>query len=327
MFKTRVTELFGIEYPIISGGLAYLSRAELVAAVANAGCIGFITSGTFDSPEELRREIRRARELTDKPIGVNLNLFPGSRPEMLDQFSDVLIEEGIKAVEGSGRSPAAILPKLKQAGVKYMHKVARVKDAASVERLGVDAIAVAGYECGGHPALTEVSTVVLVPSVVDAVKIPVVAAGGFADGRGLVTALALGAEAVLMGTAFMATAECPAHPKLKEWLIQAAETDTAVIQKSIGNPSRVIRNQVAEQVLAMEAKGATLEELLPMISGRRGQDVWDKGEMDAGVAPCGQSVGLVKKTQTVKEFVDEVLEQAAEVMRRLNKELRPLLTE
>jgi nitronate monooxygenase len=317
MLQTRITEMFGIKYPILCGGMFWVGRAELVAALANAGGLGFLTAATYPTIEELRDDIRKARDLTDKPIGLNINLFASARPQPIEEWVRVAVEEKIPVVETSGRSPEAIVEPLHKGGVKIMHKVPGVRFARTAERLGCDAICVVGHECGGHPGMDEVTTLVMVPAAVDAVSAPIVAAGGFADGRGLVVALALGAEAVLMGTRFMATQECRGHPGWKEYLVKAAETDTLYLMKSINNPSRLAKNPLAEKVLEMEKRGATLEEMMPVIS-RQGPAVVDTGKIDEGLVSLGQSVGLVHDVPTVKELVDRIVEEAQETRDRIN---------
>jgi nitronate monooxygenase len=317
MFRTRITELFGIRYPIICGGMYWIGRAELIAAMANAGGLGFLTAATFEDVNDLRAEIRKARDLTDGPIGLNINLFPALRPQPIEAWVEVACEEKIPVVETSGRSPEGIVEPLHAGGVKIMHKVPGARYARTVERLGCDAVCVVGHECGGHPGMDEVTTLVMVPATVDAVSIPVVAAGGFADGRGLVAALALGADAVLMGTRFMATKECRGHPGWKEWLVNATEADTTYIMKSIKNPSRVAKNAVAAKVAEMENRGATLEELLPIIAGQGGA-VFDDGKIDSQLASAGQAVGLIHDVPTVKELIDRIVEEAIQTREGLN---------
>ena len=317
MFRTRITEMFGIEYPILCGGMYWIGRAELIAAVANAGGLGFITAATFDTIEELRQEIRKARDLTDKPIGLNINLFPAVRPQPIEAWVEVAGEEKIPVVETSGRSPEGIVKPLQQAGVKVMHKVPGARYARTVERLGCDAVCVVGFECGGHPGMDQVTTLVMVPATVDAVSIPVVAAGGFADGRGLAAGLALGADAVLMGTRFMATQECRGHPGWKQFLVKASETDTVYTMAGIRNPTRLVKNPTAEKVLELDARGAKLEEYLPIISGMRG-GVYDSGDVDSGIADAGQAMGLIHDVPTVKELMDRMVEEALSVRERLD---------
>ena len=317
MFETRITKMFGIKYPILLGGLYWLGRAELVAAVANAGGLGFITAATFNTSEEVRAEIRKARDLTDKPIGLNINLFPSLRPQPVEEWVRVAVEEKVPVVESSGRSPEAIVAPLHAGGVKIMHKVAGVRFARTTERLGCDAVCVVGYECGGHPGLDNVTTLVMVPLAVDAVKIPVVAAGGFADGRGLVAALALGAEAVLMGTRFMATQECRGHPAWKQYLLDASETDTVVGLRTLGFPARLIKSAVSDKILELEDRHAPQDEILRAVGGIRG-DVYDTGNLDAGIADAGQVMGFIHDIPTVKEFIDRTMEEAVQVRERLN---------
>jgi len=318
MLETQITKMFGIKYPIICGGMFWVGRAELIAALGDAGGLGFLTAATYPTIDELRDDIHRARDLTDKPIGLNINLFASVRPQPIEAWVEVALEEKIPVVETSGRSPQGIVEPLHAGGVKIMHKVPGVRYARTAERLGVDAVGVVGHEAGGHPGMDEVTTLVMLPAAVDAVKIPVVAGGGFADGRGLVAALALGAEAVLMGTRFMATKECRGHPAFKEWMVHAAETDTVYCMKSINNPSRLVKNAPVERVVEMEKRGATLEEMLPVLV-RQGPDVVDTGNMEDGLVSMGQSVGLVHDVPTVKELVDRIVEEALAARERLNK--------
>jgi nitronate monooxygenase len=320
MFKTRVTELFGIQHPIIQGGMQWLARAELVAAVSNAGALGIITSATFPTAQEFREELRKAKSLTDKPFGVNINLFPTMRPVNLEEYIDVLIEEGVKIVETAGRSPEPYMNRLKEGGVKVMHKVTAVRFARTAERVGCDAVIIDGFECAGHPGEEDVTSLILVPLTADAVKIPVIAAGGFGDARGLIAALALGAEAVLMGTRFMATQECLAHAAVKEWLLRARETETMLIQRSLRNTARVLRNPVAEKALEMEQKGATLDELMPLITGIKEKELLETGNLEAGLLHCGQVIGLVRDIPTVKELIDRIIGEADEIRKRLATE-------
>jgi len=317
MLETRITKLFDIKYPILCGGMFWVGRAELVAAVANAGGLGFLTAATYPTIGELRDDIRKAKDLTDKPIGLNINLFASARPQPIEEWVKVAIEEKIPVVETSGRAPQGIVEPLHQGGVKIMHKVPGVRYAASAERLGVDAICVVGHECGGHPGMDEVTTLVMVPAAADVIKLPLVAGGGFADGRGLVAALALGADGVLMGTRFMATKECRGQDAFKEWMVHASETDTVYCMKSIMNPSRLAKNSVVEKVVDLEKKGATLEEMLPLIS-RQGPAVVDTGNTEDGLVSMGQSVGLVHDIPTCKELIDRIVEEALEVQEKLD---------
>jgi len=318
MFKTRITELFGIKYPIICGGMHLLSRAELVAAVSNAGGLGILASTTFETKEELREEIRKTKNLTDKPFGVNLNLFPMMRQRSIEEDIDLFIDEGVEIVESSGASPEAYVPRLKEADIKIIHKVPAVRFAQKAERVGVDAVTIVGFECAGHPGMDDVTSLILVPLTVDTVKIPVVAGGGFCDARSFVAALALGADGVVMGTRFVATHECIAHPKIKEWLVKAKETDTTLIDRSIGLPMRVIKNEPAEKALEMDKRGASLEELLTVISGALGRKAWLEGDIDAGVVSLGMVVGRIHEILSVKEVIDGIIEEAKDICKRLN---------
>jgi len=321
VFKTRITEMFGLRYPIICGGMFWIGRAELVAAVANAGGIGFMVGSTFgEDLEALRAEIRKARDLTDGPIGLNINLFPSARPQPIEEWVRIAIEEKIPVVETSGRSPEAIVQPLHQAGVKIMHKVPGVRYARTAERLGCDAVAIVGYECGGHPGMEMVTSLVLVPLCADAVSIPVVAGGGFADGRGLAAALALGADAVLMGTRFMATQECRGHAAWKEYMVKATESDTAYLMRSVGNPIRVARNALTDKVLEMEARGTTIQELLPVIGGRP-NIAFEEGQVEGGFVSVGQAMGLISDIPTVQELFDRMIEQATEARQRIDRML------
>jgi len=319
VFETRITKLLGIKYPIIQGGMVGLSRAELAAAVSNAGGLGIITSAQFATKGELRNELRKAKSLTDKPFGVNISLSPATRPVNTEEYIDVVIDEGIRVVETSGRSPEAYMKQLKQGNVTVVHKApGAVRFAQRAEEIGCDAVSIIGYECGGHPGPDDTGSLVLVRATVGAVKIPVVAGGGFADAEGFVAALAMGADGILMGTRFMATKECPAHPRFKEWLVRAKETDTLITQRSIRTPARNLRNEQALKVLEMESRGATLEELLTITSGGNENRLYFEGDLEAGLAECGQVVGIINDIPTVKEVIDGIIEGAEEI---INKKL------
>lgn len=317
MWKTRVTELLGIDVPIVGGALQWLSRAPLVAAISNAGGLGVLASASFPSPKDLREEIRMLRDMTDRPFAVNINLFPTMRPYSVEEMIDVVHEEGVSILETSGRSPEPYVEKLKKGGTILMHKCARVRDAVKAERLGVDIVTVVGFECGGHPSAEEVSTLVLIPRTVDSVKIPVIAGGGIADGRGFMAALCLGAEGVVMGTRLLATEECPIHDAFKKALLDADISSTVLLLRSEGAPMRALRNQAAQEILEMEEKGASLNELLQKLSGLRGKAAYEKGDVDGGVFPCGQAAGLVKEVVPVKELFRKILEEAEEIRKKL----------
>ena len=318
--KTRITELFGVDYPIIQGGMMWVSRAELVAAVSNAGGLGILSALTFPSPEELAAEIKRTRELTDKTFGVNITLLPPLRPKDIDGYFDVVIKGGIKVVETAGRSPEPYMERLKVAGVKVIHKCTAVRFARKAERIGCDAVSIDGFECAGFPGEEDITSLILIPLTADALEIPVVASGGFGDGRGLVAALALGAEGVNMGTRFMATQESPIHARVKEWLVQASERDTVLLLRSLRNTERILRNPAAEKVLEMEKQGATLEELAPFITGKEGEKLLETGDLDKGLLGVGQVVGLIHDIPTVKQLIDGIVHEAEEVISHLGAE-------
>ena len=317
MFKTRITEMFGIEYPIIQGAMMWLSRAELVAAVSNAGGLGIIAALTFPTAQELREEIKKTKSLTNKPFAVNITLLPTLQPRSLEEYIDAAIEEGISIIETAGRNPRQYMKQFRDGGVKVMHKVASVKAVKTAERIGVDAVTIVGFEEGGNPGMDDVTSSVLIPIAVDSVRIPVIAGGGIGDARGFVAALALGAEGVLMGTRFMISKECPLHPKIKQLLLQATEKDTLMIMRSINNPERVVTTNFARHVLEMEEKGTSLEELLPMISGLRQKRALDKGNVDEAMLPCGQVVGLIHEIPTAREIIEGIINEAKLIGKRL----------
>jgi len=317
LLKTRVTELLGIEYPIIQGPLQWLSRAELVSAVANAGGLGIISSLSYPTVKELREEIKKTKSLTDKPFAVNVTLLPTVRQVNYEEYFAAAIEEGVGIVETSGRTPEPYMKLLKDAKVKVLHKIGSARHARAAERIGVDAVSVVPFEAAGHPLPDDVAASVLIPACVDAVRIPVIAAGGIADARGFVAALALGAEAVYMGTRFLASKECNIHPNVREWLLKLSETDTTMIQRSINNQARVARTEHSQKILEMEEKGATLEELLPLLSGDRSRQAYISGDISQATISVGQVVGLIHDTPSVKEIIDGIISEAKGIMQRL----------
>ena len=320
MFKTRITEMMEIEFPIIQGGMQWVARAELVSAVSNAGGLGILSGLSFSSPEELAAEIKKTRDLTDKPFAVNISLLPTLLPVDYDNYIDAILQEGVKIVETAGRSPEQYMGRFKEAGVKVIHKCTAVRFARTAQRLGCDVISIDGFECAGHPGEEDMTSVMLIPRTVDSVDIPVIGSGGFGDGRGLVAALALGASGINMGTMFLATQEAPVHPRVKDWLIQSSERDTMILHRSLRNSERVLRNAVAEKVLDMENKGATLDDVAPLISGKKGLEVLQTGDLDEGLVAAGQVVGLVNHIPTVKQLIEEIIQEAEEIMSRFNIE-------
>jgi len=317
MFKTRVTEMLGIKYPLIVGTMGNLSFADFTAACANAGAFCCLPSVFFENKEELRKEIKKTKSLTDKPFGVNISLFPAVRPVSNDEYIDLCFEEGVKVIETSGRSPEPHAKRIKDGGAVFMHKCARVRDAITAEILGADLIEIVGTECGGHPSMENVGTVVLLPRTVDAVKVPVIGGGGFGDARGFVACLALGAQGVLMGTRFMLTKECALPREYKQAMLEAQENATEIIQRSIENPSRVLRNKLVNEILEMEKRGTTFDELLPLIRGDRSRAAMAEGDAERGIIACGQVVGLLSDEPTIKEVVDSIISGAAKICGKL----------
>jgi NAD(P)H-dependent flavin oxidoreductase YrpB (nitropropane dioxygenase family) len=318
MFKTRITEMLDIEYPIIQGGMMWLATAELAAAVSNAGGFGIIAALSCGSGEGLREEIRKCKDLTDKHFGVNVSMLPDlTTGEKIEQYFDAIVAEGVAAVETAGRNPEPYVPRLKEAGIKIIHKVPAVRHAQKAENIGIDAVTLVGFECAGHPGMDDVTTFILVQKAARELSIPVIAGGGICDAKGFVAALALGAEGVLMGTRFMLTHECWAPQRIKEQLLQATELDTMIIERSINNAARVIKNQAALRALGMEQRGATLEELLTVISGQVGLKALQDDDIDAGVIACGQVVGVIDTLKSVKEVIDEIVDNARVIYRRL----------
>lgn len=322
MLKTKVTELLGIQYPIIQGGMAWLGVAELVAAVSNAGGLGIIGSVTFPTPEELRNEIHKTRKLTDKPFGVNITMLPAIRELPNDGFVQVVVEEGVPVVETAGRSPEHYIDVLKKANVKIMHKVGAVRHARTAERIGCDAVIAVGFEGAGYPLMDDITLWNLIPRMADEVTIPVLAAGGTTNHRQLVAALALGADAVYMGTRFMLTQESLAHPDIKKAFINATETDTVMIQRSIKNQTRVLKNKPSEKVLEMEARGASLEELITVISGQLGRNALLDGDINGGTLSCGQGVGLIQSAPTVREVIESMVAGAEALIQEIGSRSR-----
>ena len=317
VLKTRITEMLGIKYPIIQGAIQWLSRAELVSAVSNAGGLGVISSLTFPTARELQQEIKKTKSMTDKPFAVNVTMLPTLRPVNYEEYFNAVIEEGVNIIETSGRSPEPYMKLLKDAKVKVMHRATRVRDIRTAERIGVDAVTIVSFEAAGHPGMEDVTSLVRIPIAVDAVKIPVIAAGGIADARGFVAALALGAEGVLMGTRFLASKECNVHPKVKEWLLQLGEADTMMLLRSIKNAARVVKTDYTQRVLEMEEKGATLEKLLPLISGDKQKAAYISGDVSDAVMTVGQVVGLIHEIPSVKEIIEGMIAEAKLIGQRL----------
>ncbi|MGD2269040.1 MAG: nitronate monooxygenase [Desulfobacterales bacterium] len=315
MLKTGITELFGIERPIVQGGLMWVARAELASAVANAGGIGFMTALTFPDAEGLRTEIRKCREMTDHPFGVNLTFLPTLRPIDYPSYITVCIEEGIEFIETAGRNPEPYMEQIKSAGIKVVHKCTSVRHAVKAEKIGCDVVSIDGFEAAGHPGEDDVTTLILVPLTRDAIRLPIIASGGFADGRGLIAALGLGADAMNMGTRFVATQEAPVHDNVKRAFIEHGERDTRLIMRTLRNTERVLHNKTVDKVLEIESKGHTkIEDLIPYVSGLVGKEMLDDGNMERGVLASGQSVGLISDIPTCRELLDRIMAEAEEII-------------
>ena len=314
--KTRITELFGIEHPVIQGGMHFVGFAEMAAAVSNAGGLGIITGLTQGTPENLSKEIARCREMTDKPFGVNLTFLPAVTPPDYAGFVRVIIESGVKAVETAGNNPQQWLPALKEAGIKVIHKCTSVRHGISAEKVGVDAISMDGFECAGHPGEDDIPNLVLLPAAANVIKIPMLASGGFADARGLVAALALGCEGINMGTRFMATKEAPIHEHVKQALVAASELDTRLVMRPLRNTERVLKNAAVDRLLEKEKALGTkirFEDILPEVAGVYPR-IMKKGEMDAGAWSCGMVAGLIRDVPTVKELIDRIMSEAEQII-------------
>jgi nitronate monooxygenase len=315
MIRTRFTELFGVQHPIAQGGMQWVGRAELVSAVANAGALGFLTALTQPTPEALAKEIARTRSMTDKPFGVNLTILPAIKPPPYAEYRQAIIDSGVKIVETAGYKPQEHVDHFRAHGVKVIHKCTAVRHALSAERMGVDAVSIDGFECAGHPGEDDIPGLILIPAAADKVKVPMLASGGFADGRGLAAALALGAHGINMGTRFCATVEAPIHANFKQAMVEADERATDIIFRTYRNSARVARNAVSQQVLRLEAEGRPFEEVAHLVKGVRGREGLESGETDHGVWSAGQVQGLINDVPTVKVLVDRIVDEAEKIIR------------
>jgi len=312
--RTRFTELFGVEHPIAQGGMQWVGRAPLVAAVANAGALGFITALTQPTPHDLRAEIRRARELTDKPFGVNLTILPAITPPPYAEYRQVISDEGVPIVETAGANPVDHLEHFHSAGIKVIHKCTSVRHGLKAQNLGVDALSIDGFECAGHPGEDDVPGLVLLPAAADAIDIPFLASGGFGDGRGLVAALALGADGINMGTRFMATVESGIHQNVKDRLVEASERDTDLIFRQLRNTARVAQNAVSREVVEKLNGGAVFEDIRELVAGKRGAVVYETGDLDHGIWTAGLVQTLIKDIPTCAELVQRIVREAEEII-------------
>jgi nitronate monooxygenase len=322
--KTRITELFGIEHPIIQGGMHYVGFAELAAAVSNAGGLGIITGLTQKTPEKLSQEIARCREMTDKPFGVNLTFLPAFVEPPYPEYIDAIISGGIGIVETAGRNPVKYLPQLKAAGIKVIHKCTSVRHSLKAQEIGCDAVSVDGFECGGHPGEDDVPNFILLPLAAEALTIPFVASGGMADGRSLVAALSLGAEGMNMGTRFIATREAPVHDNVKQAIVRASELDTRLVMRPLRNTERVLKNSAVEDILRIEReKGDALkiQDIIQQVAGVYPR-IMLEGDMEAGAWSCGMVAGLIHDIPTCKELIDRIMREADEIIARRLEAMR-----
>ncbi len=314
MLETRFTKLFGVEHPIAQGGMQWVGTAKLVSAVANAGGLGFITALTQPTPEALAKEIARCRDMTDKPFGVNLTILPSINPPPYAEYRRAIIESGVTAVETAGYKPQEHVDDFKAHGIKVIHKCTAVRHAVSAEKMGVDAISIDGFECAGHPGEDDIPGLVLIPAAADKITVPILASGGFADARGLVAALALGADGVNMGTRFCATQEAPIHDSFKQALVANDERATDLIFRSYRNTARVARNAVSQQVVAIEREGRPFEDVAELVRGVRGREGLTSGDTDYGIWSAGMVQGIIHDVPTVKELIDRIVREAEAII-------------
>ncbi|SEK55188.1 2-nitropropane dioxygenase precursor [Colwellia chukchiensis] len=315
--KTAITEMLNIEHPVIQGGMQRVSTAELVAAVANAGAMGFLSALTQPTPALLAEEIARTRTMTDKAFGVNLTILPTLTPPPYEEYAQVIIDAGIKVVETAGRSPAPFMPMFNAAGVKVIHKCTSIRHAKKAQSVGCAAVTIDGFEAAGHPGEDDIPSLILVPRAVDELDIPVIACGGFSDGRGLAAALALGAEAVSMGTRFLCTQEAQVHQNLKDKLVAASELDTQLIFRKFKNTARVFKNSVSLEVAAIEQReGSEFSDVAPLVSGQRGGELLKTGDMEHGIWWAGMSSGLVYDVPSIEDLVKRIVTDAETIIKQ-----------
>lgn len=315
--RTRFTELLGIEHPVVQGGMMFVGRAPLAAAVSEAGGLGIITALTQPTPAELVREIEAARELTDRPFGVNLTILPSINPPPYEEYLDAIIESGVTILETAGANPEPFMPKLKDAGIRVVHKCTSVRHALKAERIGVDAVSIDGFECAGHPGEDDVTGLVLVPATADALSIPFIASGGFADGRGLAAALSLGAHGVNMGTRFMCTTESPIADGVKKAIVDATERDTELIFRPLRNTARVASNSISREVVQILEDGGEFADVRDLVAGSRGKRVYEDGDLEAGIWTAGMVQGLIHDIVPAGEIVTRTVAEAENILRRL----------
>lgn len=325
--KTRVTELLGIRYPIVQGGMQWVGHAELASAVSNAGGLGMVTALTQPTPDDLRAEIERTRAMTDQPFGVNLTILPSIHPPPYADYVQAILDMGVKIVETAGNSPKDFMARMKAHGITLVHKCTTVRHALSAERNGVDIVSIDGFECAGHPGEDDVAGLVLIPLAVRALKIPVIASGGIADGRGLAAALALGAEGVNMGTRFFATQEAPVHEHIKQALVGASERDTRLMFRTLRNTTRVLRNAVSDEVVATEQRpgGCSFDDIRHLVAGARGRDALRAGDVNGGVIAAGQVVGLIDDVPTCVDLIERMVAECRAQLHQASRWAEPSL--
>lgn len=314
--KTRITELLGVRYPIIQGGMQWVGRAELTSAVCNAGGFGVLTALTQPTPEDLAREIKRCRDMTDKPFGVNLTILPTRKPPPYEAYLDAALDSGIKVMETAGNNPVEFIAKIKAAGAKIIHKCTAVRHALSAERKGVDAISIDGFECAGHPGEDGIGSMVLFAVAAQKVKVPLIASGGMANGYTMAAALALGLDGINMGTRFCATREAPIHDHIKQLLVQGSERDTNLIFRTLHNTARVLKTPVSDEVIAIENRpgGAEFKDIQHLVSGAKGREALETGDSTRGLVWAGQSMGLIDDIPTCAELIERTVRQCREAL-------------
>ncbi|KAI1654765.1 hypothetical protein F4813DRAFT_369315 [Daldinia decipiens] len=315
-FDTELTRRLGIKIPVVQGGMQHVGYAELAAAVSNAGGLGLLTALTQPTPEDLRNEIRRCRKMTKNPFGVNITLLPALVPPNYAAYAQVVIDEGVKVVETAGNSPGPVISQLKKAGIIILHKCTTIRHAQSAIKLGVDFLSIDGFECAGHVGESDITNFILLSKARQTLKVPFIASGGFADGQGLAAALCLGAEGINMGTRFMCTVEAPIHQKIKEQIVEAQETDTALVMRRWTNTTRLYRNKVTDQVIKIEKESKTGEfaEIAPYVSGKRGREVFTTGDPEFGVWTAGQVIGLIHDIPTCAALLTRIEKEAEETL-------------
>jgi nitronate monooxygenase len=314
MLRTPFTEIFGVDHPIVQGGMQWVATAELVSAVANGGGLGFLTALTQPTPEALTAEISRCRDLTDRPFGVNLTILPTITPPPYDEYRHAIADAGITIVETAGSSPEPHMPFFRERGIKVIHKCTSVRHAIKAQAVGVDAVSIDGFECAGHPGEDDIPGLVLIPAARAHLSIPMLASGGFADGRGLVAALALGADGVNMGTRFLCTKEAPVHPSVKERMVASSELDTDLIFRQLGNTARVARNAVSQETVQILAAGGEFKDVQHLVSGARGRTVYETGDVEAGIWTSGMVQGLIADIPGAGEVIERIVDEAEEII-------------